>query len=80
MMFFIQSLWHDLPNLQNNRNTKTIVLIRDPRDTIWAQYNSEPLPINFLQAVNHYQYARAWNSFYEHCLKLHDLAEWIAAS
>lgn len=64
---FCHFLSHSIPSYKVAKKFKTIVLIRDPRDTIWSEYN-------FSQNTSFEEFAKfrstRWKAFYQQCLSL----------
>lgn len=67
---FVEHLEHTLPPYEKVKNAKTIILIRDPRDTLWSYFNVDPLNDRFSNYLTGSNYGQVWNTFYEQCLAL----------
>lgn len=57
------------PEDLKDEQIKVIVMVRDPRDAIWSQYNSDTENKAFGEFVEYYCLSQAWSIFYSRWLK-----------
>lgn len=65
---------HNFPETTFHKITKTIIAVRDPRDTMWSQYKFDPMGMDFAHWLEVNNRLKMWIQFHESHLKLTDIA------